>query len=162
MLVRPRPGRSRHHSAALYEGQEWISHGAQCKQGAQVVVVGLSATTTAVLGGGKHHRGVLSTPVRLLKPDVRVSRLGGAGTVGDALKLWKEPTEASKYFVIYVTAGTYDEQLITVVNKKVVLIGDDAGRTIITGNRSDKTGHNVKQSATMSVLADHITSWLGT
>ncbi|KAM3300846.1 hypothetical protein ACQJBY_041729 [Aegilops geniculata] len=36
----------------------------------------------------------------------------------------------------------------------VVLIGDGVGRTIITGALSDRTGHNVMQSATMSVFAE--------
>uniref|UniRef100_A0A453A5E4 Pectinesterase n=2 Tax=Aegilops tauschii subsp. strangulata TaxID=200361 RepID=A0A453A5E4_AEGTS len=131
-----------------------------------LVVVGLAlaATTTAapaVLGGGKHHRGVLSTPVRRLKPDVRVSKLGGGGagagavtvtSVGEALSLWKNLTGA--HFVIYVTAGTYEEHITVPEGRNnVVLIGDGVGRTIITGALSDRTGHNVMQSATMSVFA---------
>ncbi|XP_044425726.1 probable pectinesterase 56 [Triticum aestivum] len=131
----------------------------------QLLLVLVAATTTAapaVLGGGKHHRGVLSTPVRRLKPDVRVSKIGGGGagggavtvtSVGEALRLWNNLTGG--HFVIYVTAGTYEEQIIVQQRRtNVVLIGDGVGRTIITGALSDRTGHNVMQSATISVFAD--------
>ncbi|XP_044984828.1 probable pectinesterase 56 [Hordeum vulgare subsp. vulgare] len=125
-----------------------------------LVVVGLDATTTAapgVLGGGKHHhhRGILSTPVRRLKPDVRVSKVGAGdvATIAEAMVLAAKPRVRQEHFIIYVMQGTYDEHIL-VQSEDVVLLGDGMGRTIITGRLSNKTGHIVTESATLTVMGD--------
>ncbi|KAM0889577.1 hypothetical protein ACQ4PT_027546 [Festuca glaucescens] len=102
------------------------------------------------------HGGVLQKTVAELRPDVIVSKRGGGAnvvsTIGQALIRSTGPREARPYFVIYVSQGTYEEHVVVTAGN-VVLIGDGMGRTIITGNRSKRTGHNTEQSATVTVIA---------
>lgn len=45
----------------------------------------------------------------------------------------------SGYFLIYITAGIYEEYVSIAKNKKyLMMIGDDINQTIITGNHSTK------------------------
>lgn len=111
-----------------------------------------------VLDDDGRQGGLLGTPLGQLVPDVRVSKTGGTGagvatvvaTIGEALKLSKNRKRGALHFVIHVTADTYDEHLVIGPNDKyIVMIGDGIGRTVITGNLSDRTGDDVKESATM-------------
>ena len=62
------------------------------------------------------------------------------------------PSNASSesgYYLIYVTAGVYEEYVVVPKNKKyVMLVGDGINRTIITGNRSVVDGWTTFNSAT--------------
>ncbi|KAL8167720.1 hypothetical protein V2J09_009219 [Rumex salicifolius] len=61
--------------------------------------------------------------------------------------------ETDGYFLIYVTAGVYEEY-VTVDKKKkyVMMIGDGINQTVITGNRSVVDGWTTFNSATLAVV----------
>ncbi|XP_022681321.1 pectinesterase/pectinesterase inhibitor PPE8B-like [Setaria italica] len=89
------------------------------------------------------------------KVDAVVSNGGGNhyATINQALAAAPPPaadgTPARRY-VIHVRSGTYDE-IVNITRSDVTLIGDGMGRTVITGNHCNRTGHDVLQSATLSV-----------
>ncbi|CAM0873082.1 unnamed protein product [Alopecurus aequalis] len=82
------------------------------------------------------------------------SGAGNYTTVGAAVAA--APTNlgaSSGYFVIYVAAGVYEENVVVPKNKKyVMMIGDGIGQTVITGNRSVVDGWTTFNSATFAVL----------
>jgi pectin methylesterase-like acyl-CoA thioesterase len=98
-----------------------------------------------VLGG---RVGVLPAP---LKADVVVDQRGGGDvtTIADALGRSSGTRGPTGYFVIHIREGVYDEHIV-VPTANVVFIGDGREKTILTGSRSNKTGHNVQESATLS------------
>ncbi|KAK4763813.1 hypothetical protein SAY87_013251 [Trapa incisa] len=58
------------------------------------------------------------------------------------------------YFMIYVTAGIYEEYVRIGKNKKyLMLIGDGINQTVITGNHSVVDGWTTFNSATFAVMA---------
>lgn len=54
-------------------------------------------------------------------------------------------------FVIYVKAGTYNEN-VEITSKNIMLVGDGIGKTIITGSRSVGGGSTTFNSATVGEL----------
>ncbi|KAA0038671.1 putative pectinesterase/pectinesterase inhibitor 20 isoform X1 [Cucumis melo var. makuwa] len=62
---------------------------------------------------------------------------------------------ANGYFLIYITAGVYQEYVSVPSKKKYLLmIGDGINQTIITGNRSVADGWTTFNSATFAVAAE--------
>ncbi|KAI4301435.1 hypothetical protein L6164_034714 [Bauhinia variegata] len=107
-------------------------------------------------------RNLLQTTVRegvLVKDMVTVSQDGSGNftTINDALAAAPNRSSSldkSGYFLIYVTAGVYEEY-VTVDKKKryTMMIGDGINKTIITGNRSVVDGWTTFNSATFAVVA---------
>ncbi|XP_017239682.1 pectinesterase [Daucus carota subsp. sativus] len=81
---------------------------------------------------------------------------GDFSTINEALSMAPNKTLASAgYFVIYVTAGVYEEYVsIPKNNKYVMMIGDGINQTVITGNRSVADGFTTFNSATFAVVGD--------
>lgn len=78
---------------------------------------------------------------------------GNYSTINDAIAAAPNKTEASDgYFLVYVTAGVYDE-IVSIDKKKryIMMIGDGINQTIITGNRSVVDNYTTFQSATFAV-----------
>ncbi|KAL8101003.1 putative pectinesterase/pectinesterase inhibitor 7 [Apium graveolens] len=75
-------------------------------------------------------------------------------TINEALTLAPNKTAASDgYFVIYVTAGVYEEYVsIPKNNRYVMMIGDGINQTVITGNRSTTDGFTTFNTATFAVV----------
>lgn len=75
---------------------------------------------------------------------------GNFTTINDAILAAPNNTNSSDgYFLIYVTAGVYQEYVSIPKNKRYLLmIGDGINRTIITGNRSVDDGWTTFNSAT--------------
>ncbi|WOG87289.1 hypothetical protein DCAR_0206512 [Daucus carota subsp. sativus] len=89
--------------------------------------------------------------------DIVVVSQDGTGnftTINEALTLAPNKTLASDgYFVIYVTAGVYEEYVsIPKNNKYVMMIGDGINQTVITGDRSTADGFTTFNSATFAVV----------
>uniref|UniRef100_A0ACD5YMD7 Uncharacterized protein n=1 Tax=Avena sativa TaxID=4498 RepID=A0ACD5YMD7_AVESA len=82
------------------------------------------------------------------------SGAGNYTTVGAAVAAAPSNLGASSgYFVIYVAAGVYEENVVVPKNKKyVMMVGDGIGQTVITGNRSVVDGWTTFNSATFAVL----------
>jgi pectinesterase len=78
------------------------------------------------------------------------SGAGNYTTVGEAVAAAPSNLGASSgYFVIYVAAGVYEENVVVPKNKKyVMMVGDGIGQTVITGNRSVVDGWTTFNSAT--------------
>ncbi|KAH7862153.1 hypothetical protein Vadar_000795 [Vaccinium darrowii] len=57
------------------------------------------------------------------------------------------------WFVIYVKAGTYEEN-VEINLHNITLVGDGIGKTIITGSRSVRGGYTTFASATVAVVGD--------
>jgi pectinesterase len=55
----------------------------------------------------------------------------------------------SKRFTVHVKKGLYAE-VVEIYRNNVMLLGDGAGRTVITGNRSNKSKHGTPCTATVS------------
>ncbi|XP_018824929.2 probable pectinesterase/pectinesterase inhibitor 20 [Juglans regia] len=80
---------------------------------------------------------------------------GNFTTINDAILAAPNNTNSSDgYFLIYVTAGVYQEYVsIPKNNRYLLMIGDGINRTIITGNRSVDDGWTTFNSATFAVVA---------
>ena len=95
-------------------------------------------------------RKMMETPVGQLKADAVVAQDGSGQykTIGEAIKL--VPNGNPTPFIIYVKAGTYKEY-ITIEKKQinVILVGDGATKTIITGNKNFAAGVNTFRTSTV-------------
>ncbi|EXB33524.1 putative pectinesterase/pectinesterase inhibitor 41 [Morus notabilis] len=80
---------------------------------------------------------------------------GNFTTINDAVSAAPNNSLASNgYFLIYVTAGVYEEYVSIAKNKRyLMMIGDGINQTIITGNRSVVDGWTTYNSATFAVVA---------
>ncbi|KAM1279212.1 hypothetical protein ACFX13_032110 [Malus domestica] len=93
----------------------------------------------------------------LVSEIVTVSRdgTGNFSTINDAIAAAPNnsaPTDG--YFLIYVTAGVYEEYVSVAKNKRyLMMVGDGINQTIITGNRSVVDGWTTFNSATFAVVA---------
>lgn len=72
-------------------------------------------------------------------------------SINDAINVAPNNTNgANGYFLIYITAGVYEEYIAIPKNKKyLMLVGDGINQTIITGNRSVVDGWTTFNSATL-------------
>lgn len=91
----------------------------------------------------------------VVKDMVVVSKDGSNGSftsINDAIAVAPNNSAASGgYFMIYVTAGIYEEYVSIASNKKYLfLLGDGINQTIITGNHSVGDGSTTFNSATLS------------
>ncbi|KAK7277768.1 hypothetical protein RJT34_22785 [Clitoria ternatea] len=91
-----------------------------------------------------------------VKEIVTVSKDGSGNfsSIGDAVAA--APNKSSStggYFLIYVTAGVYEEN-VSIDKKKtyLMMVGDGINKTIITGNRSVVDGWTTFKSATFAVV----------
>ncbi|KAL5561418.1 hypothetical protein UlMin_031165 [Ulmus minor] len=95
--------------------------------------------------------------VVLVKDIVTVSRDGSGNftTINDAISAApNNSAPADGYFLIYVTAGVYEEYVSIAKNKRyLMMIGDGINQTIITGNRSVVDGWTTFNSATFAVVS---------
>ncbi|XP_031485240.1 pectinesterase-like [Nymphaea colorata] len=79
---------------------------------------------------------------------------GNFTTINDAVAAAPDKSIADNgYFVIYVTAGVYQEY-VSIGKKKmnIMMVGDGINQTIITGNRSVVDGWTTFHSATLAVV----------
>ncbi|KAJ1297534.1 hypothetical protein BS78_01G383600 [Paspalum vaginatum] len=89
------------------------------------------------------------------KPDVTVAADGSGDfkTIGEALA--KVPAKRSGPYVMYVKAGTYREYVSVPRNvTDLVMVGDGATRTVITGNKSFMMNITTKDTATMEAIGN--------
>ncbi|KAE8693731.1 putative pectinesterase/pectinesterase inhibitor 41 [Hibiscus syriacus] len=87
-----------------------------------------------------------------------VVSLDGSGnftTINAAISAAPNNTNGlSGYFLIYITAGVYQEYISIPNNKKyLMMIGDGINQTVITGNQSVADGWTTFNSATFAVVA---------
>ncbi|CAM8983403.1 unnamed protein product [Rhodiola kirilowii] len=80
---------------------------------------------------------------------------GNFTTITDAVNAVPNNTQAGNgYFLIYVTAGVYEENVLIAKNKRyLMMIGDGINQTVVTGNRSVVDGWTTFNSATFAVTA---------
>ncbi|KAF5820355.1 putative pectinesterase [Helianthus annuus] len=80
---------------------------------------------------------------------------GNFSNIMDAVNIAPNKTKAEDgYFLIYVTAGVYEEYVNIPKNKYyLMIIGDGINQTVITGNRSVVDGWTTFNSATFIVTA---------
>ncbi|XP_014495195.1 probable pectinesterase/pectinesterase inhibitor 7 [Vigna radiata var. radiata] len=79
---------------------------------------------------------------------------GNFTTISDAIAAAPNKSSSTDgYFLIYVTAGVYDE-IVSIDKKKtyLMMVGDGINKTIITGNRSVVDGWTTFSSATLAVV----------
>jgi pectinesterase len=81
---------------------------------------------------------------------VRQDGQGNFTTINDAIAAAPNKTDGSNgYFMIYVTAGIYEEYVSIAKNKRyLMMVGDGINQTVITGNRSVVDGWTTFNSAT--------------
>ncbi|KAF5188519.1 Pectinesterase/pectinesterase inhibitor [Thalictrum thalictroides] len=98
---------------------------------------------------------ITPTKRRLLKAEVKpniVVAKDGSGkykTINEALKM--VPAKNPGHFVIYVKAGVYAET-VTIKSTNVMLIGDGAQKTKITGKKSHGSGYKTVETATVAAV----------
>ncbi|KAL6184623.1 hypothetical protein ACLB2K_046024 [Fragaria x ananassa] len=90
--------------------------------------------------------------------DIVVVSQDGTGnftTINDAINAAPNNSVASDgYFLVYITAGVYEEYVSIISKKKyLLLIGDGINQTIITGSNSVGGGSTTFNSATLAVVA---------
>ncbi|PQQ01197.1 putative pectinesterase/pectinesterase inhibitor 7 [Prunus yedoensis var. nudiflora] len=80
---------------------------------------------------------------------------GNFSTINDAIAAAPNNSASTDgYFLIYVTAGVYEEYVSIAKNKKyLMMVGDGINQTILTGNRSVVDGWTTFNSATFAVTA---------
>ncbi|GAV62748.1 Pectinesterase domain-containing protein/PMEI domain-containing protein [Cephalotus follicularis] len=80
---------------------------------------------------------------------------GNFTTISDAVAAAPNNTDGTNgYFLIYITAGVYEEYVSIAKNKKyLMMVGDGINQTVITGNRSVVDGWTTFNSATFAVVA---------
>ena len=98
------------------------------------------------------------------RADAVVAKEGGCGndfacftTIQQALKAAPDlvPCEKQRY-VVLVKSGVYEEPFIKITRKNVMLLGEGADRTVITGSKSNGTQTPMDQTATVSKLSSSI------
>ncbi|XP_059625645.1 probable pectinesterase/pectinesterase inhibitor 7 [Cornus florida] len=93
----------------------------------------------------------------LVSDIVTVSQDGSGNftTINDAVAAAPNNTDGTNgYFLVYITAGVYEEYVSIAKKKKyLMLIGDGINQTVITGNRSVVDGWTTFNSATFVVTA---------
>ncbi|KAK4436221.1 putative pectinesterase/pectinesterase inhibitor 34 [Sesamum alatum] len=118
----------------------------------------------------RRERILLDMPVSAINADIIVSKDGNGTykTITEAIK--KAPEHSNRRFIIYVSAGRYEEDNLKVGRKKtsIMFIGDGKGKTVISGGKSvqDKltTFHTASFAATgAGFIARDITfeNWAG-
>ncbi|KAG6787097.1 hypothetical protein NC652_007154 [Populus alba x Populus x berolinensis] len=88
---------------------------------------------------------------------VRQDGQGNFTTINDAIAAAPNKTDGSNgYFMIYVTAGIYEEYVSIAKNKRyLMMVGDGINQTVITGNRSVVDGWTTFNSATFAVVGQN-------
>ncbi|XP_059627299.1 probable pectinesterase/pectinesterase inhibitor 58 [Cornus florida] len=105
------------------------------------------------IGPGK--RRLLEATPAMMKPDIVVAQDGSGKykSINEALK--DVPLNINKTIVIYIKEGTYQENVeLSKSMLDVVLVGDGATKTKITGNRSHGSGFNTYKTATLAANGD--------
>nr|GMD13817.1 probable pectinesterase/pectinesterase inhibitor 7 [Ipomoea batatas] len=104
-------------------------------------------------------RKLLQTPEedQVLVTDIVVVSQDGSGnftTINDAVAAAPNNTQSTDgYFLVYVTAGVYEEYVSIAKNKKyLMMIGDGINQTIITGNHSYIDGWTTFNSYSFAVV----------
>ncbi|KAJ7950946.1 Pectinesterase [Quillaja saponaria] len=92
-----------------------------------------------------------SSPASQANVVVATDGSGNFKTLNAAINAVK-PT--SSRYVIYVKAGTYNEQ-VEIKLKNIMLVGDGIGKTIITGSKSVGGGSTTFRSATVAAVGDN-------
>ncbi|XP_059447143.1 probable pectinesterase/pectinesterase inhibitor 20 [Corylus avellana] len=103
-------------------------------------------------------RKLLQTVDEIIVSDIVSVNKDGSGnftTINDAINAAPNNSVSTNgYFLIYVTAGVYEEYVSIAKNKKYLfMVGDGINQTIITGNRSVVDGSTTFNSATFAVVA---------
>ncbi|KDP28189.1 hypothetical protein JCGZ_13960 [Jatropha curcas] len=94
----------------------------------------------------------------VLVSDIVTVSQNGTGdftSISDAVASAPNNTDGSNgYFMIFISAGIYEEYVSIPKNKKyLMMVGDGINQTIITGNRSVVDGWTTFNSATFAVVA---------
>lgn len=93
---------------------------------------------------------------RVLVSDIVTVNQNGTGnftTITEAVTAAPNKTDGTAgYFVIYVTSGVYEENVVIAKNKRyLMMIGDGINRTVVTGNRNVVDGWTTFNSATFGM-----------
>ncbi|XP_024975259.1 probable pectinesterase/pectinesterase inhibitor 41 [Cynara cardunculus var. scolymus] len=105
-------------------------------------------------------RKLLQADDQVVVSDIVVVSQDGSGnftTITEAIHIAPNKSEAADgYFMIYVTAGVYEEYVNIPKNKLyLMIIGDGINQTVITGNHSVVDGWTTFNSATFIVTAPY-------
>ncbi|XP_060174698.1 probable pectinesterase/pectinesterase inhibitor 41 [Lycium barbarum] len=101
---------------------------------------------------------ILERDDHVLVSDVVIVNQTGSGnfsTINEAVAIAPNKTDGTTgYFLIYITAGVYEEYVSIAKNKKyLMMIGDGINQTIITGNHSHNvSGYSTFNSSTFAVV----------
>ncbi|KAG8389512.1 hypothetical protein BUALT_Bualt02G0237100 [Buddleja alternifolia] len=95
---------------------------------------------------------------QVLVSDIVIVSQDGSGNftaINDAVAAAPNNTNGSNgYFLIYITAGVYEEYISIAKNKRyLMMLGDGINQTIITGNHSVVDGWTTFNSPTFAVVA---------
>lgn len=75
---------------------------------------------------------------------------GNFTTIADAVS-FAPPNIDAGYFIIQIKEGLYKEHVVIRQNKKnLMLIGQGIGKTVVTGDRSQRTGWSLMDTSTFS------------
>jgi len=89
------------------------------------------------------------------KPDVTVAADGSGDykTINEALA--KVPLKSEETYVMYIKEGVYEEYVSVARNvTNLVMIGDGAEKTVVTGNKSFTMNITTKDTATMEAIGN--------
>ncbi|KAM1095407.1 hypothetical protein FF1_010322 [Malus domestica] len=97
-----------------------------------------------------------SSAPKINKPDIIVAKDGSGSykTITEALD--HVPKYGNETFIIYIKEGVYNEHiLVTRSMTSVMMIGDGANKTRITGNKNFADGTPTYHTATVAIQGDH-------
>ncbi|KAK9282344.1 hypothetical protein L1049_005261 [Liquidambar formosana] len=118
----------------------------------------MSSQNLAIYESVRRRKLLQTSDDEVLVSDIVVVSQDGSGnftTISDAVNAAPINNNGSTgYFLIYVTAGIYEEYVSIAKSKKyLMMIGDGINQTIITGNRSVADGSTTFNSSTFAVVA---------
>ncbi|KAI4319388.1 hypothetical protein MLD38_032989 [Melastoma candidum] len=123
------------------------------------LILKMSSQTKAIYDSIHHHRRLLQADEQnpiLISNILVVSQDGTSNctNITSAVNLAPNNTDGtSGYFLIYVTAGVYQEYVsIPSYKNYLIMIGDGINQTVVTGNRSVVDGWTTFGSATFSKI----------
>jgi pectinesterase len=112
-------------------------------------------------------RKLLQLVDEVIVSDIVTVKKDGSGnftTINDAINAAPNNSVSTDgYFLIYVTAGVYEEYVSIAKNKKYLfMLGDGINQTIITGNRSVADGSTTFNSATFgkNLIPSCMSNWM--
>ncbi|PIA44325.1 hypothetical protein AQUCO_01700133v1, partial [Aquilegia coerulea] len=140
-----------HHGRQIFSDMKHVRHGP--------LPLRMSNNNREIFESFSQRKLLQASTDEVMVSDIVIVSLDGSGnytTINDAVAAAPNNTHIDDgYFLIYIAAGVYEENVSIGKNKKyLMMIGDGINQTVITGNRSFVDGWTTFNSATFAVVGE--------